>query len=103
MTDKEVAMEIVRSNEEIIKDRLLADGYMFDDELNKNYICSPVIRELDSCIEEYFRLDEEEYIIRVETNAEERSDGFFYYSECKIEYTEVRKMACKHYNNHNSF
>lgn len=103
MTDREEAMKIVHSNEEIIKNRLLTDGYMFDDELNENYICSPVIRKLDSCIKEYFRLDEGENIIREETNVTERSDGFFYYSECKIEYTEVKKMACKHYNNHNSF
>lgn len=42
MTDREEAMKIVHSNEEIIKNRLLTDGYMFDDELNENYICSPV-------------------------------------------------------------
>lgn len=61
------------------------------------------IRKLESCIKEYFRLDEGEYIIRGETNVTQRSDGFFYYSECKIEYMEVSEMACKHYNNHNSF
>lgn len=44
------------NNEEIIQELLLIDGYMFDDELNETYICSPVIRELESCIEGYFLL-----------------------------------------------
>ena len=98
MTDREIAMEIVHSNEERIHDRLLVDGYMFDDQLNEAYICSPVIRELASCIEDHFMLEDGQYVIREEMNVYERSDGVFYYSEGDLSFNEVEEIARQHYN-----
>lgn len=98
MTNEEVALRIVHRNENIIRDRLLSDGYMFDDELDEKYISSPVARQLASCIEEYFNISDGQYVIRNECNEYERSDGLFYYSECEMSYNEVMEIAKRHYN-----
>ena len=72
---------------------------MFDDELNETYICSPVIRELESCIEGYFLLLEAgQDVMWEEVNVYGRLDGFFYYSECDIIFNEVEEMTRQHYN-----
>ncbi|MGN0514314.1 MAG: hypothetical protein ACI4GD_08540 [Lachnospiraceae bacterium] len=98
MTNKEVALEIIKRNEKIIRDKLLEEGYLFDDEFEENYIPSPVARTLSSCIEDYFKLENEQYVIREEINAIERSNGVFYFSECEMSLVEVREMAKRHYN-----
>lgn len=98
MTDREVALEIVIRNEKIIRGRLFTDGYMFDDELHEGYITSPVARELASCIEEYFHLENEQFVIRQEMDSKTRSNGVFYFSECELEYPEVQEIAKEHYS-----
>lgn len=98
MTDKEVAMQIILKDEKIIQDKLLVNGYMFDDDFSDTYIASPVVRELASCIEQYFKLEDELYVIREEMNTRERSDGVFFFSGCGISLTEARELAKQHYN-----
>ena len=97
MTHREVALGLILKNEEVIRNRLLGDGYMFDDELGETYISSPVVRELPKYIEEYFKLEKEQYIIRDEINAKERSQGVFYFPECEIDFAEIKKIAKQHY------
>ena len=96
MTDKELALEIVLRNEETIRERLFGDGYMFDDEFDVS-MSSPVARELTYCIEEYFQLVDEQYVIREETNAYERSEGVLYFSECEESFNEICEIAKRHY------
>lgn len=96
MTDKEVALEIIFRHEKIIRERLLTDGFMFDDEFNEE-IVSPVAREIPSCIKKYFHLRSEEDVIRDEINTEERSNGVFYFSECNMDFQEVKEIAKQHY------
>ena len=96
MTNEEFALEIIIRNEETIRDRLFGDGYMFDDEFDVS-MSSPVARELTYCIEKYFELEGEQYVIREETNAYERSEGVLYFSECEESFTEIREIAKRHY------
>ena len=101
MTNKELALEIVLRNEETIKDRLFGDGYMFDDEFDVS-MSSPVARELTNCFKEHFRfeyfeLEDEQYVIREETNKLERSEGVLYFSECEESFAEICKIAKRHY------
>ena len=98
MTIKDSALKVISKNEEIIRERLLTDGYMYDDEFVDAYLTSPVARKLASCIEEYFNLEDEQYVIRQEMNVYERSDGVLYYSECKIDLPEIIEIAKLHYN-----
>lgn len=98
MTDKEKAMQIILKDEKIIQDKLLAKGYMFDDDFSDAYIASPVVRKMASCIEQYFELGDEQYVIREEMNRTERSNGVFFFSGCGISFTEVRELAKQHYN-----
>ena len=95
MTDKEIALEIISRHEKIIRERLLTDGFMFDDEFNE--IVSPVAREIPACIKNYFHLRSEEDVIRDEINTEERSKGVFYFSECNMDFQEVKEIAKQHY------
>lgn len=96
MTDKEIALEIISRHEKIIRERLLTDGFMFDDEFNER-ISSPVAREIPSCIKNYFHLRSEENVIRDEINTEVRSNGVFYFSECNMDFQEVKEIAKQHY------
>ena len=96
MTNKERVLEIVIRNEETIRDRLFDDGYMFDDEFDVS-ISSPVARELTYTIEEYFGLEDEQYVIRDEINSIERSEGVLYFSECEESFHEIREIAKRHY------
>ena len=91
MTDKEIALEIISRHEKKIRERLLTDGFMFDDEFNE--IVSPVAREIPACIKNYFHLRSEEDVIRDEINTEERSNGVFYFSECNMDFQEVKEIA----------
>ena len=97
MTNKEEALEIILRNEDVIRNRLLDDGYMFDDEFSKN-IPPPVARELSSCIADYFQLENDQYVIREEINGSGRSNGVFYFSECEMSFSEIREIAKQHYN-----
>ena len=98
MTNKEIALKIIHRNEDIIRDRLFTDGYLFDDELIDAFLTSPVARELSSCIEEYFELKNELYVIRQEMNGYECLDGVMYFSGCEIGLLEIIKIAKLHYN-----
>lgn len=96
MIHKEKAFEIVQRNEQLITDRLFQDGYMFDDELDE-YMTSPVARKLASCIEEFFKLEDGQYVIRIEMNTLERSDGVLIFSESSMSVNEVQEIAKGHY------
>lgn len=102
MEDREKALKIIADNERIIRERLFTDGYMFDDELNESMVSS-VTRELAACIEEYFHLEQDQYVIRSEIYPETRSNGVLYFSECELEHSEVLEIAKQHYDNEVDF
>lgn len=103
MEAREIALKIIADNERIIRERLFTDGYMFDDVLNERNMTSSVARELAACIEEYFRLEQDQYVIRNEIYPETRSKGVLYFSECELEYSEVQEIAKQHYSNEIDF
>lgn len=95
MNPKEKALKIVKRNEQEIQDMISKGGYMFDDELDE-FMTSTTARELASCINEYFELVEENHVIRIEVNPQERSCGVLFFSE-DVGIEEAIKIGKKHY------
>lgn len=95
MTHNEMALEIVKKNEQKIRNILFERGYMYDEELDK-YMSNLTARKIATSIQEFFGL-EEEFVIREEMKPEERDKGVIYFSGANIEWEEVKRIAKKHY------
>lgn len=98
MTDKEVAMSIVKMNKERISDFLYYDKIMYDDELNPMPV-SRVARLISDVIEEEFDL--EEYVIRSEFPTYEGwgdFEGVFWTKDTELSIDEIKTATIQHYN-----
>lgn len=97
MTDKEIAMSIVKANKERISDFLNYDKIMFDDELEPVPV-KRIARLISDAIEEEFGL--EEYVIRSEIPTYKDLgdfEGVFWTQDTGLSIEELEKVTVQHY------